>query len=478
MFCLCLAVTAAWPLCKLKTEYLPVVALVGRPNVGKSTLFNRLTRTRDALVADYPGLTRDRRYGRCSAGSGDFLIVDTGGIPAFILRRGKAGGGLEQAVLRQVKTALWEADLILFLVDGRAGLTAADEEIADQVRSLNKPVMLVINKIDSEDSHLAAAEFSGLGFGEMVGISAAHGRGIAHLLEQIETRLTAFETQLKTENSKLRRHEEESIRVAVVGRPNVGKSTLVNRLLREERVVVADLPGTTRDPIAVPFERDGRRYTLIDTAGIRRRSKALEAVEKFSVIKAMQTIETAQVVIFLIDAREGVTDQDARLISYVLEAGKALVVGLNKWDGLNPEHKLKLKAQIETKLRFIDFVERIPISALHGSGVGDLFDRVPVLYEQVRAEFSTARLCRVLKQAVERNPPPLVKGRRIKLKFAHQGGKNPPLIVIHGNQTQDVPASYRRFLIHYFLQALGLKGTPIRVEFRTSENPFAGREGN
>lgn len=457
---------------------------MGRPNVGKSTLFNRLTKTRDALVADYPGLTRDRRYGRCSAGSRDFLIVDTGGIlphPQLLSqwKRATAGGvregpalvELEQAVLRQVTAALEEADLVLFLVDAREGLSAADEEVADQVRRLSKPVILVINKIDGEDPALAAAEFSGLGFAEMVGISAAHGRGIAHLLEQIEERLAPLDAPSLTSRQRGREEvgEEESIRVAVIGRPNVGKSTLVNRLLGEERVVVADLPGTTRDVIAVPFERDGRRYTLFDTAGIRRRSRIEEAVEKFSVIKAMQTIENAQVVIFLIDAREGVTDQDARLISYVVEAGKALVVGLNKWDGLSTEHKRQLKAQIETKLRFIDFAERIPISALHGTGVGELFDRVPVLYEQARAEFSTAWLTRILQEAIERNPPPWVKGRRIRLKFAHQGGKSPPVIVIHGNRTKDIPASYRRFLIHWFLQALGLKGTPIRVEFRSRE---------
>lgn len=451
---------------------------MGRPNVGKSTLFNRLTRTRDALVADYPGLTRDRQYGRCSAGSRDFLIVDTGGIPAFSLLRGKEGAGLEQAVLRQVTTALEEADLILFLVDAQEGLTAADEEIAAQMRRLGKPVMLVINKVDGRGEKfftpsLAMAEFSRFGFSDMLGISAAHGRGIAHLLSRIEEKLPP-PTEL-ADSSREEVEAEESIRVAVIGRPNVGKSTLVNRLLGEERVVVADLPGTTRDTVAVPFERDGRRYTLFDTAGIRRRSRVEEVVEKFSVIKAMQAIENAQVVIFLIDAKEGVTDQDARLIGYVLEAGKALVIGLNKWDGLSSEHKRQLKAQIETKLRFVDFAEKIPISALHGTGVGDLFDRVAVLYEQAQAQFSTAWLTRILQEAVERNPPPLVRGRRIRLKFAHQGGKNPPVIVIYGNQTKDIPAAYRRFLIHYFLQALGLKGTPIRVEFRASENPFAGR---
>lgn len=454
-----------------------MIALVGRPNVGKSTLFNRLTRTRNALVADYPGLTRDRQYGRCRALKGDFLLVDTGGI----LIPPPQGEGVEAAVFRQVEAALKEANLVLFLVDFREGLTTADEEIADRVRRLGKPAILVVNKIDAQDLNSAAAEFWKLGFNEMVGISAVHGRGIADMIERIEANLPHFSSKpTLTEDTEEKRDAwpaaaTSPIRVAVIGRPNVGKSTLINRLLGEERVVVSDMPGTTRDTIAVPFERDGRSYLLFDTAGIRRRSRIEEAVEKFSVIKAMQAIENAQVVIFLIDAKEGVTDQDARLLGYVLEAGKALVIGLNKWDGLSAENKRQLKAQLETKLAFVDFAEKIPISALHGTGVGNLFDRVAALHEQAGAEFSTAWLTRTLQEAVERNPPPVVKGRRIRLKFAHQGGKYPPAIVIYGNQTQNLPASYKRFLFHHFLRALGIKGTPIRLEFRSSENPYQGR---
>ncbi len=450
-----------------------MIALVGRPNVGKSTLFNRLTRTRNALVADYPGLTRDRQYGRCRALKGDLLLIDTGGI----LIPPPQGEGVEAAVFRQVEAALKEADLVLFLVDFREGLTAVDEEIADRVRRLGKPAILVVNKIDAQDLNLAAAEFWKLGFNEMVGISAVHGRGIADMIERIEANLPSEDQK---ERGACGRGGWPSaptspIRVAVIGRPNVGKSTLINRLLGEERVVVSDMPGTTRDTIAVPFERDGRSYLLFDTAGIRRRSRIEEAVEKFSVIKAMQAIENAQVVIFLIDAKEGVTDQDARLLGYVLEAGKALVIGLNKWDGLSAENKRQLKAQLATKLTFVDFAEKIPISALHGTGVGNLFDRVAALHEQAGAEFSTAWLTRTLQEAVERNPPPVVKGRRIRLKFAHQGGKYPPVIVIYGNQTQNLPASYKRFLFHHFLRALGIKGTPIRLEFRSSENPYQDR---
>lgn len=436
---------------------LPVIAIVGRPNVGKSTLFNRLTRTRDALVADYPGLTRDRKYGRVRTESGDFLLVDTGGLPYLPASstKGKSfpAEGIEEKVVRQVREALEEASQILFLVDAKQGLTAADEEIAKWLRRLEKPILLVINKIDGKDPHFAAAEFSSLGFSHMVSISAAHGRGVSRLLEQIQAKI-----------SPVWLPEEESIRVAVVGRPNVGKSTLINRLLGEERVIVADLPGTTRDVIAIPFKRDGRLYTLFDTAGIRRKSRVFEAVEKFSAIQAMQTIESVQVVIFLIDAREGVTDQDARLIGYVLEAGRSLVIGLNKWDGLSAEQKQAIKAQLSTKLAFAEFAEKIPISALHGTGVGELFDRIPILYEQAQTEFSTAWLNEVLKEAVERSAPPF----GVRLKFAHQGGKHPPLIVIHGKKTRELPASYRRFLVHRFLQASKFKGTPIRLEFRES----------
>ncbi|MBN2701613.1 MAG: ribosome biogenesis GTPase Der [Methylothermaceae bacterium] len=442
---------------------IPVVALVGRPNVGKSTLFNQLTRSRDALVADYPGLTRDRRYGRCQRGERDFLVVDTGGIMTD-------AESVDQAVLRQVTQALEEADLVVFVVDAGEGLTAADEEVADQLRCLGKPVLLTINKIDGEDPAIAAAEFSGLGFPDPILTSAVHNRGMAKLLVRIEERLP-----VPSVIPEVLEAADESIRIVVVGRPNVGKSTLINRLLGEERVVVADLPGTTRDTVAVPFERDGRRYTLFDTAGIRRRSRVDQAVEKFSIIKAMQTIEQGHLVIFLIDAREGVTDQDARLLGYVLEAGKALIIGLNKWDGLDADHKRRLRTQLAAKLQFLDFAEKMPLSALHGTGVGDLFDRMPILFEQARAELSTALLTRILQEATERHPPPLVKGRRIKLKFAHQGGKNPPVIVIHGNQTENLPAEYKRYLNHIFRKRLKIQGTPIRLEFRSGDNPFAGR---
>ncbi len=438
------------------------MALVGRPNVGKSTLFNYLTRSRDALVADYPGLTRDRQYGRCLRGERDFLVVDTGGITA-------GDEVVDQAALRQVEQALAEADVILFLVDAREGLTAADEEIADQIRRLDKPTLLVINKIDGEDPAMAAAEFSVLGFADPVMISATHGRGVAQLVERIEASLPSIP------ESAAMGEEGQAVRVAVIGRPNVGKSTLINRLLGEERVVVADHPGTTRDAVEIPFRRDGNHYVLVDTAGIRRRARVEGTVEKFSVIKAIQAMESAHVVIFLIDASEGVTDQDARLLGMVLESGKALVIGLNKWDGLSEDQKRKVRAQLETQLYFVDFADKLPISARHGTGVGNLFDRIDPLYRQAHAEFATSHLPRVLQDAVAANPPPLVRGRRINLKFAHRGGKNPPVIVIHGNQTERLPDSYRRYLNRVFRKQLNLRGTPIRLEFRASENPFAGR---
>lgn len=444
---------------------LPVVALAGRPNVGKSTLFNQLTRSRDALVADYPGLTRDRRYGRCQRGEQDFLVVDTGGIE-------EGGEVVYEGSLRQASLALEEADLILFLVDGREGLTAADEEIADKLRQRGKPVLLVVNKIDGEDPALAAAEFSVLGFEDPMMIAAAHGRGVTRLVARIE-QLLPGEGQGSPPTGES--ETQDVIRVAIVGRPNVGKSTLVNRILGEERVVVADHPGTTRDAIEIPFARDEQHFILIDTAGIRRRARVDEAVEKFSVIKAIQAMEQAHVVVFLIDCREGITDQDARLLGMVIEAGKALIIGLNKWDGLSLEQKRKVRDQLETRLRFVDFADKMTLSALHGTGVGDLFDHIVPIYRQAQAEFSTAQLTRILQEAVEGYPPPLVRGRRIKLKFAHQGGKNPPVIVIHGNQTERIPSSYRRYLNHTFRDRLGLKGTPVRLEFRSSVNPFAGR---
>ncbi|RQW78190.1 MAG: ribosome biogenesis GTPase Der [Methylococcus sp.] len=439
---------------------LPVVALVGRPNVGKSTLFNYLTRTRDALVADYPGLTRDRQYGRVRRGERDYFVVDTGGIV-------ETDAGIDEQAMRQVQIALREADVILFLVDARDGLNVGDEAIAQQLRRTGKPVVLAANKIDQASLTVATAEFHAVGLGEPYPISASHAQGIDDLLDAVEALLPKLE--------EAEAEDESGIRIAVVGRPNVGKSTLVNRLLGEERVVVFDAPGTTRDSIEIAFERHGRRYTLIDTAGIRRRGKIAETIEKFSVIKAMQAIEKAHVVIFLIDAREGVTDQDANLLGMVLEIGRGLIVGLNKWDGMTPDQRDETRRRLDLKLQFLDFAEKYFISALHGTGVGHLFDAVVVVYASTMTNMGTSHLTRLLQDAVKSHQPPLVRGRRIKLKYAHQGGTNPPTIVIHGNQVDEVPGSYKRYLNNYFREALDITGTPIKLEFRSGENPYQGK---
>ncbi len=439
---------------------LPVVALVGRPNVGKSTLFNYLTRTRDALVADYPGLTRDRQYGRVRRGQRDYFVVDTGGIV-------ETEAGIDEQAMRQVQIALKEADVILFLVDARDGLTVGDEAIAQQLRRTGKPVVLAANKIDQASLTVATSEFHAVGLGEPHPVSASHAQGIGALLDAVEALLPKANTPES--------EAEGGIRIAIVGRPNVGKSTLVNRLLGEERVVVFDAPGTTRDSIEIAFERRDQRYTLIDTAGIRRRGRIAETVEKFSVIKAMQAIEKAHVVIYLVDAREGVTDQDANLLGMVLEIGRGLIVGLNKWDGMTPDQKDETRRQLDLKLQFIHFAEIFFISALHGTGVGDLFDAVGQVHASTMTQMGTSHLTRLLQKAVTSHPPPLVRGRRIKLKYAHQGGTNPPTIVIHGNQIEDIPGSYKRFLINFFREALDITGTPIKLEFRTSENPFKGK---
>ena len=439
---------------------LPVVALVGRPNVGKSTLFNYLTRSRDALVADYPGLTRDRQYGRVKRGQRDYFVVDTGGIV-------ETDAGIDEQAMRQVQIALKEADVILFLVDARDGLNVGDEAIASQLRRTGKPIILAANKIDQASLAAAIGEFHAMGLGDPHAISASHAQGIDVLLDTVESRLPGIEEQGA--------EDENGIRIAIVGRPNVGKSTLVNRLLGEERVVVFDAPGTTRDSVEIPFERHGQRYTLIDTAGIRRRGKIAEAIEKFSVIKAMQAIEKAHVVIYLVDAREGVTDQDANLLGMVLEIGRGLIVGLNKWDGMTPDQKDETRRVLDLKLQFVDFSEKYFISALHGTGVGHLFDAVREVYDSTMTDMGTSHLTRLLQNAVTAHQPPLVRGRRIKLKYAHQGGSNPPTIVIHGNQIGDIPGSYKRYLINFFREALGITGTPIKLEFRTSENPYKDR---
>ncbi len=439
---------------------LPVIALVGRPNVGKSTLFNYLTRSREALVADYPGLTRDRQYGRIKRGKRDCLVVDTGGIV-------DDKNGIESFAKKQVDIALQEADIVFFMVDARAGMNTSDQVIADTLRKLDKPVVLITNKIDGINADLAAADFYSLALGEPVPIAASHGRGVNELLLQIDKMLPPDE-ELE--------EEERGIGIAVVGRPNVGKSTLVNRLLGEERVVVFDEAGTTRDSIYIPFERNEQKFTLIDTAGMRRKAKVSLAIEKFSIIKSLQAIEKANVVIYLIDAREGVTEQDAHLLGLVLEAGRALIIGLNKWDGISPEQKELVKKQIDIKLPFLDFAEKHPISALHGSGVGKLFDVVHDLYDAAMIDMSTPVLTRILKDAVEGHQPPLVRGRRIKLKYAHQGGRNPPVVVIHGVQTDSLPGAYRRYLMNFYRDQLGLKGTPVKLVFKSPENPFQGQK--
>lgn len=440
---------------------LPVIALVGRPNVGKSTLFNYLTRSQEALVADYPGLTRDRQYGRVKRGTRACLVVDTGGIT-------DNSEGIDAFTKKQVQIALQEADVVFFLVDAREGINATDQAIGDMLRKLGKPVVLVVNKIDGIDSSMVATDFYSLGLGEPVAIAAAHGRNVHALLARIDALIPpgAEETA----------EEDPGIAIAIVGRPNVGKSTLVNRLLGEERVVVFDEAGTTRDSIYIPFERDGKKFTLIDTAGMRRRSRVSLAVEKFSIIKSLQAIEKAHVVIYLIDAREGVTDQDAHLLGLILEAGRALIIGLNKWDGLSTEHRDFVKKQIEIKLPFLDFAEKHPISALHGSGVGNLFAVVHSLYDAAMIDMSTPELTRILNDAVRAHQPPLVAGRRIKLKYAHQGGRNPPVIVIHGVQTDALPSAYKRYLMNYYRTQLGLQGTPVRLIFKSPENPFHGRK--
>ncbi len=441
---------------------LPVIALVGRPNVGKSTLFNYMTRSRDALVADYPGLTRDRKYGRVKRGKRDCLVVDTGGIS-------DDKAGIDSVAKKQVELALQEADVVFFLVDAREGINSSDEAIANSLRKLNKPVVLVSNKIDGLNAATASVDFYSLALGEPVQIAASHGRGVKELLAVIDE-LIPFSEDESTED------DAKGISIAVVGRPNVGKSTLVNRILGEERVVAFDEAGTTRDSIFIPFERNEQRFTLIDTAGMRRRAKVSLAVEKFSIIKALQAVEQANVVIYLIDASEGITEQDAHLLGMVLEAGRALIIGLNKWDGISQDQKDLIKRQLEVKLPFLDFAEKHPISALHGSGVGKLFDVVHDLYDAAMLDMSTPVLTRILKEALAGHQPPLVGGRRIKLKYAHQGGRNPPTVVIHGTQTDDLPNAYKRYLMNFFRDQLELKGTPVKIVLKSPDNPFKDKK--
>ncbi|WP_419600018.1 ribosome biogenesis GTPase Der [Thiolapillus sp.] len=440
---------------------LPVIALVGRPNVGKSTLFNRLTRSRDALVADQPGLTRDRQYGVGRIGNRPYVVVDTGGISG-------EREGVEVLMDRQVRLAIEEADHVFYLVDAREGLAGADEQIAAELRKTGKPITVVANKSESLDRDVAAAEFHSLGLGEPVAISAAHGRGVKPLVNRVLA-------DLPPEEENDAEAEQRGIQIAVVGRPNVGKSTLINRLLGEERLVAFDKPGTTRDSIQVPFEHQGRQCTLVDTAGVRRRARIAEAIEKFSIIKTLQAMEQANVVLLVLDAHQGISEQDATLAGHVVESGRALVVVINKWDGLQSDERDRIKSELERKLPFLSFAEVLFISALHGTGVGHLMKAVDAAYRAATRDLKTSDLTNILEQAIMEHQPPLVRGRRIKLRYAHQGGQNPPIIVIHGNQTESVPLTYQRFLVNRFRKAFKLWGTPVRIEFRTSDNPLKGR---
>ena len=441
---------------------LPVIALVGRPNVGKSTLFNVLTRTRDALVADVPGLTRDRKYGYARVGERRCVMVDTGGLVETV-------AGVERLMAEQTMKAVQEADRVLFLVDARAGCSSSDLHVADVLRRAGKPVLVVVNKAESLDPDMATADFHQLGFGDPVAISATHVEGVWSLMERA---LEDFpEPQPEPEPSE----DADDIRVAVVGRPNVGKSTLINRLLGEERLVTFDQPGTTRDTVYVPFERDGQGYVLIDTAGVRRRARVSEAIEKFSIVKTLQAIEHAHVVVGVIDAHDTVAEQDASLLGMVAEQGRALVVAVNKWDGIAPDQRQAIRDGLDLRLDFLRFAPVHFISARHGTGVGELMVAVRAAYRAAMRELPTKELTSALEQAVAVHQPPLVRGRRIKLRYAHQGGRNPPIVVIHGNQTQHVPATYRRFLENHFREVFRLEGTPLRIEFRTDDNPFAGR---
>ncbi|MCB1865834.1 MAG: ribosome biogenesis GTPase Der [Chromatiales bacterium] len=440
---------------------LAVVALVGRPNVGKSTLFNRLTASRDALVADEPGLTRDRRYGVARRAERPFIVVDTGGLSGLET-------GIDLHMARQARVAIAEADVVVLLLDAREEPGAQDLEIVAELRRAGKPVILAANKTDGIDPRVLIGELHALGLGEPLAIAAAHGSGIAQLLERIDAALPA---DASTE------HEDavDGVAVAVIGRPNVGKSTLINRIVGAERVIAYDQPGTTRDAIDVPFERDGQRYTLIDTAGVRRRSHVESAIEKFSVIKALQAIEKAQVVLVVLDAHEGVTEQDQTILGMALDRGRALVVAVNKWDGLRPDARDNVRRELDLRLGFVRWAPVHFISALHGSGVGELFETLLGVHAAAGRTLATPALNDALAAALTAHQPPLQRGRRVRLRYAHQGGRFPPVIVIHGTQADRTPANYRRYLENHFRESFRLHGTPIRLEFRGTENPYASR---
>lgn len=443
---------------------LPLVALVGRPNVGKSTLFNAMTRSRDALVHDQPGVTRDRHYGVCRMDDHrPFIIVDTGGI---------AGDeeGLAGATARQARAAAGEADLVLFVVDGREGASALDDEILAWLRKLSRPALLVINKIDGTHEDSVRAEFSRYGFADILAISAAHRQGIDDLLDEVHARLP------EEGAGELLDEDPARMRIAFVGRPNVGKSTLVNRLLGEERMIASEVPGTTRDSIAVDLERDGRQYRLIDTAGLRRKSKVDEAVEKFSAFKTLQAIEQCQVAVLLLDATEGVTDQDATVLGAILDAGRALVVAINKWDGLSDYQREQAEDLLSRKLGFVNWAEAVRISAKHGSGLRELFRATHRAHASATHEFGTSEVNKALEIAYETNPPPSIRGHVSKLRYVHPGGSNPPTFIVHGTRLKVLPDSYKRYLENFFRKRFKLVGTPVRFIFREGANPYEGKK--
>lgn len=439
----------------------PVIALVGRPNVGKSTLFNQLTKSRDAIVADFSGLTRDRQYGDGRVGDKAFICIDTGGIGET------PEEGVSALMARQSWVAVEEANVVLLLVDGRAGMNTDDAYIARRLRTAGKRVVLVVNKTDGVDPEVAINEFASLGFKDVHAIAAAHGRGVTQLIQHV---LAEF-----PENPEDAPVDDDSIRIAVVGRPNVGKSTLINRILGEDRVVVSDVAGTTRDAIDVPYERNGQKYTLVDTAGVRRKGRVDEAVEKFSVVKTLQAIDDAQVAILVVDAHEGLVEQDLHVLGYVLEKGRALVVAINKWDGLDSYQREQVRGAMDRRFGFVQFAKVHFISALHGTGVGELYPSIIAAWEATTARLSSARLTGILEDAVRQHQPPVVRGRRPKLRYAHMGGAHPPVIVIHGNSTEGIPEDYRRYLENIFRKAMKLEGTPLRIEFKGGDNPFAGK---
>ncbi|MFA6409476.1 MAG: ribosome biogenesis GTPase Der [Gammaproteobacteria bacterium] len=461
---------------------LPVIAIIGRPNVGKSTLFNRLTRTRNAIVGDMPGLTRDRQYGEGIFDDKRFILVDTGGLDTalektdFSKQKINPTESITDLAAQQVWQAVEEADAILFLLDARAGLLPSDRNIAQLLRSRGKNVHLVVNKIDGLDEETALTDFYSLGMGEIYPISAEHNIGTENLLNAVWDSLPEEKKPIQEVEPDEEVEEKGAIKVALIGRPNVGKSTLTNRILGEERVIVCDEPGTTRDSIFVPFERQGQEYILIDTAGVRRHSRIDNKIEKFSVIKTLQAIAASDVVVMLIDARTGVVEQDMWLLGFIIDAGKALVLAVNKWDNLPPTQRALVHKELERRLSFADFAETHFISALHGTGVGDLFLSIRSAYKSAIRKLSTPELTRILEDAVAAHEPPLVKGRRIKMRYAHSGGRKPPVIIIHGNQLKEVSEDYKRYLEGFFRKALCLTGTPVRIEFKHGRNPYIRKQ--